>query len=203
LPKNLFSVIKEAGVLIMDKKNIESKLKELEVEDYIINDDGTVDVNSSVDISFMNLNQIPVQFGRVRGDFNCSNNQLHSLQGSPQSVGFSFFCHKNRLTSLKGASQWVGKSFICSHNELTSLEGAPLKLNGSFDCSENELTSLKGAPKSINGDFDCTHNRLKTLEGIPDFVRNVLYCHGNQIPYHLLMDYKANFPFMIIGDEDL
>ena len=83
----------------MNKKNIETKLKKLGVENYSIADDGVVDVNGTVDISFKKLKEIPVQFGLVKGDFNCSNNKLESLKGSPQTVGVSFFCHENRLTS--------------------------------------------------------------------------------------------------------
>jgi hypothetical protein len=185
-----------------NKKDIVAKLNELGVENYTICDDGSVDVDGTVDISFKNLKKIPVQFGIIKGDFNCSNNKLDSLKGSPHSVGVSFFCHKNRLTSLEGAPQSVGKAFVCSNNTLRSLEGAPLSVDGSFNCSENNLVSLKGGPESVNGIFDCSNNRLNTLEGIPKYVKRVLYCSRNRIPSNVIMKYKRMSSFLIISDED-
>jgi hypothetical protein len=54
-------------------------------------DTGLVDVVGSVIMSYCNLTEIPVKFGEVTSYFNCSNNQLTSLVGAPQSVG-SLFC---------------------------------------------------------------------------------------------------------------
>jgi hypothetical protein len=204
LQKLFFWVIKGNGVFKVNKNknDIEAKLKELGVENYTISDDASIDVDGTVDISFKNLEKIPVRFGIVNGDFNCSNNKLVSLKGSPKSVGVSFFCHKNRLTSLEGAPQLVGKAFVCSNNILTSLEGAPQSVNGSFNCSENNLVSLKGAPEVVNGIFDCSNNRLTTLEGIPKYIKRVLYCSRNRISPNVIMNYKKTSSFLIISDED-
>jgi hypothetical protein len=71
------------------------------------------------------LTEIPVKFGEVTGYFNCSINQLASLEGAPKSVGGDFHCFNNKLTSLEGATKSVGGIFNCSYNQLTSLVGAP------------------------------------------------------------------------------
>ena len=106
-------------------------------------------------------------YTEVSGDFYCSNNQLTSLEGAPQTVGGSFYCYNNQLTSLEGVPQTVGGSFGCSNNQLTSLEGAPQTVGGSFGCSNNQLTSLEGAPQTVGGRFDCYNNQLTSLEGAP------------------------------------
>jgi hypothetical protein len=145
---------------------------------YIIQSDGTADVNGNVNMDFNKLTEIPVKFGKVTGDFYCDNNQLTSLEGAPQSVGDSFICYDNQLTSLMGAPKSVGDSFYCHNNRLTNLEGAPQSIVGSFDCSNNQLTSLIGAPKSVGGDFDCKSNRIKFTE---DDVRAVSDVKGRII----------------------
>lgn len=66
-----------------------------------------------------------VDFGEVKGDFDCSG------------LG---------LTSLKGAPALVDGNFNCSRNELTSLEDAPIKVGGNFYADNNPLTSSKGRP---------------------------------------------------------
>jgi hypothetical protein len=60
-------------------------------------------------------------------------------------VGGSFDCSENQLTSLQGAPREVGGAFNCSGNQLTSLEGAPREVGGDFYCRFNpKLTSLDG-----------------------------------------------------------
>ena len=143
---------------------MEKATKEL-VEKYIgceyeIHEDGSVSVFGDVYIYGRNLDKLPFKFRMVTGDFNCSDNQLTSLEGVPVSVGGDFDCCINRLTSLEGEPVSVGGNFNFSRNKLISLEGAPESIDGYFYCFRNRLTSLKGAPESVGGNFDCSNNNL-------------------------------------------
>ena len=117
----------------------------------------------------------------VRGNFNCSDNKLTSLEGAPREVRRTFRCDYNRLTSLKGAPKKVGGSFACNYNLLTSLEGAPREVGGLFWCQQNFLTSLKGAPREVGGDFMCFRNHLTSLEGAPKKVGGSFNCVNNHL----------------------
>jgi hypothetical protein len=76
----------------------------------------------------------------VKGDFDCSDNSLTSLQGVRFGVvSGDFSCYENSLTSLVGAPQEVGGDFWCYENSLTSLEGAPQKVGGGFHCFDNPV----------------------------------------------------------------
>ena len=113
----------------------------------------------------------------VDGDFISRSNNSLGLRGVNFGVIKGYFdCYNNNLTSLEGAPQEVGKGFDCSYNELTSLEGAPKKVNGYFICSVNKLTSLEGAPQVVGGDFYCNGNELTSLEGAPQVVGGGFYC---------------------------
>lgn len=143
---------------------------------------GLVDVEGDFDCHGRNLKSLSgVRFGHISGGFWCSNNQLTSLDGAPQSVGLSFSCTNNQLTSLEGAPQSLGVSFYCNGNQLTSLEGSPQSLSGDFYCYSNQLTSLEGAPESVDEDFICTHNKLASLEGAPKFVGREFQCDVFQL----------------------
>jgi hypothetical protein len=74
-----------------------------------------------------------------RGDFDCTYNQLASLEGAPREAGGVFDCAYNQLSSLKGAPEKVGGDFDCSGNKLTSLEGAPKEVGGNFYCFGNSV----------------------------------------------------------------
>jgi regulator of sigma D len=148
-------------------------------------DGNTISVNGNV-----NLRRKPkvfkkitknYKFGYVSGNFNCSNNNLTSLEGAPEEVGGYFICEYNKLTSLEGAPEKVGGSFMCSRNGLTSLEGAPEEVVSGFICDDNNLTSLKGAPEKVGGSFICYRNGLTSLEGAPEKVGGEFDCRFNQL----------------------
>jgi hypothetical protein len=129
------------------------------ITNYTINDDHTVDVK---DVYLFNksLTKLPLKFNIVSGNFNCSFNNMTTLEGGPTSVGGNFYCSFNNITTLLGSPKEVGGNFSCDVNELTTLEGGPQSVGGNFDCSSNRLTTLKGIPKSVGRNFDCSNNKL-------------------------------------------
>jgi hypothetical protein len=131
---------------------------------YAINDNECVDVDGSVVINTsIKITKIPIKFGAITEDFDCSENKLTSLEGGPIKVGGYFNCSHNQLTSLEGSPREIGKSFYCHNNYLTSLIGAPNKVGDTFECRNNKLTSLKGLPEEIE-DFYCDDYLKDTYE---------------------------------------
>jgi hypothetical protein len=122
-----------------------------------------------------------IRFGRVSGNFNCSINELTSLEGAPLQVGGNFTCSFNPIGSLIGAPQEVGGYFACIKNNLSSLEGAPQKVGDGFDCQVNNLTSLIGGPQEVGGAYDCNRNPLTSLEGAPLKLGGRFFCDGLRI----------------------
>jgi len=96
----------------------------------------SVDVEGNVIMIVMNLVKIPVKFGKVTRNFNCSNNLLTSLEFSPSKVGGSFDCSYNNLTSLEGCPDYVGGYFYCYNNPLKdyfkNIKEEDFKLWGAF-----------------------------------------------------------------------
>jgi len=142
---------------------------------------GNVSVFNKIDISNLNLKELPQELKdlgeySVKGNFKCNGNKLISLKGSPKNVGGDFWCRGNKLTSLEGSPKNVDGIFWCSNNRLTSLKGSPKSVGGFFDCTENKLTSLDGAPKIVDGNFRCSGN---TKEFTEEDVRKVSKVKGN------------------------
>ena len=116
--KSLESIYNSILVENQNPYNIDfDLLKECIDGDYTINDDGSIDVDGDVDLSCKKLTKIPFKFRNVSVYFTCSNNQLTSLEGAPNTVGGSFSCHNNQLTSLECAPNTVDGNFYC-HNIL-------------------------------------------------------------------------------------
>jgi hypothetical protein len=114
--------------------------KKYNIENYTVNDDGSIDVDGNVDLLWYRLTELPLNFNRVTGYFNCSRNKLTSLKGSPRWVGGYFYCSHNQLTSLEFSPDYVGGYFSCYNNYLTSLEFSPDYVGGWFGCGMNKLT---------------------------------------------------------------
>ena len=60
---------------------------ELGIKNWTLNSEGLVDVDGDVNLNRKKLTKIPIRFGKVTGRFNCSDNNLNSLEGAPKSVG--------------------------------------------------------------------------------------------------------------------
>lgn len=82
-------VNKSKATFLSDPEEIRKWLDSVKVQHYKINDWG-VDVYDNVNLKALTRNgmrQLPVKFGRVSGDFDCSFNGLETLEGVPEHVG--------------------------------------------------------------------------------------------------------------------
>jgi hypothetical protein len=172
----------------MLERSIEDWCENFNIKYYDITEEGLINVNGGVGISWKELTVIPIKFGVVTGDFGCITNGLISLEGSPIKVGGGFHCGFNDLTSLEGCPSMVGGYYDCSDNELTSLEGAPKSVGGFFNCRANKLISLYGGPNKIGGWFNCDENPVyeeySKYDNYTQYMRSFkikeLLCRNNQ-----------------------
>ena len=95
----------------------------MNIKNYSIQPNGIVDVNGDVNLYNKKLTSIPVQFGSVGEDFDCSYNNLTSLAGAPSSVGGYFNCYINHLTSFHNIHKIIksiGEEFLCDDHKIKS-----------------------------------------------------------------------------------
>ena len=71
----------------------------------------TVKVSGNVSLRGLGLTKIPINFTEA-GGFDCSYNELTSLEGSPRIVDGDFWCWGNKLKSFKGKPEYIGGKFI-------------------------------------------------------------------------------------------
>jgi hypothetical protein len=164
---------------------IDEICRKYNIENYTINDDGTIDVNGDVNLYNKGLTELPIRFNKVTG---------------------WFFCRNNKLTTLKDCPRWVGSNFSCVNNKLTSLEFGPEYVGNDFVCNFNDLTDLVGSPKQVGGDFSCINNKLlMNPKGVSERIGGLFYCYDtplqsifNNVDQHFL--YTFNF-YKIIKDN--
>ena len=95
--------------------DIESVCKQYGIRRYTINSDGSIDVDGNVSLISKRLINLPLNFNKVAGDFNCGINKLTSLKGCPKEVAGGIDCYyNNQLPKLimdnrkyiKGIIKW-------------------------------------------------------------------------------------------------
>jgi len=147
------------------KTEIDTICARYRIENYTINDDGSIDVENDVNLSQLTFTELPLKFGRVTGNFYCYDcANLNSLEGAPTSVGGSFICYDcPKLTSLEGAPTSIGSAFYCSQcSKLTKL--SHIKSAKSLHLKSTPITNLlyvfkiKGLEEIISG--------IEKLDGI-------------------------------------
>lgn len=143
----------------LNNQKIKLKLIKYGVKNYTINSDGTIDVDGDVDLSenedISKTGLIPFNFGVVSGNFNCSGNNLISLEGSPIEVGGFFYCYNNKLKNLIGSPKLVSEEFNCNYNRLETLEGMPAEIVGDFGCIGNDKLKEIDSVSNIEGFIYC------------------------------------------------
>lgn len=178
-----------------NKTQIIDWLERNEIENYELLPDNeygfVVNTNSGVDLNGRSLKFIPVKFNIAKWNFDCSNNQLTSLEFSPVKVERTFSCSNNLLSSLEGAPQECAY-FYCYYNRLTSLKGAPKKVIG-FSCGSNKLKSLEYCPEKIMFEFNFQLNLIETLDFLPQEVGGQLSVEENPIITQLNIPKEVTF----------
>jgi hypothetical protein len=180
------------------KLEIQKWLDEMEVKNYTINNDLTVDVNDDVKFHSKSLSQLPVQFGVVNGDFAIWNCELESLKGCPHKVMGKFNCAINLLKSLEYCPKQVDGAFIFHNNDITTLEHAPDSV-GIFKCYINCLKDLKEFKTQVKDYFE--HKCDNKEEQITQFEH--LYQYVPHSAFQYLLTLSADQLRAIQQAEDL
>ena len=130
----------------MSEQEIHDICEKYDITNYTINPDGSIDVHNSVDLNGKVLTKIPIKFNNVYGNFDCSYNNLTSLENSPKWIKVSFFCIENRLTSLEGCPI-SDMHYYFGDNPLKSIDGYNLPYS-KLNCSNSDILITKHKRKS-------------------------------------------------------
>ena len=134
---------------MMTKKEIETILNKLGIMNFSIDDMGYVSVEGDVEIIGFKLEEIPVKFHKIYGNFSVSGNRLITLKNCPDIIyGVANFSY-NQLIDMKYCTPEITGSLLVNGNRLKTLRGCPEKIGACFSCEVNEdLKSIKYAPIS-------------------------------------------------------
>ena len=135
-----------------------------------INDDLTIDCDTTIEISYADFEELPdyITFNTV-AEFkikDCKN--LKTLRGFPKKAKYLKIVSRHKLKKFDYTPEFVDTLLLWDCRGLTTLEGCPEKLSH-FSCQGcSGIKSLNGVPKKLDGYFICNAcTSLTTLEGAP------------------------------------
>jgi hypothetical protein len=139
---------KEEGYFFQTYKATKDWLDFYKIKDYTINKDLTVDVDGNVYLNKKNLLRFYVKFNIVNGLFDCIDNDLTSLKGSPEKCT-DFYCYSNKLINLKYCPKEIKDEFISMDNPLININDLNSK---NFIRSFGDITDIDRNYKNKNID---------------------------------------------------
>lgn len=141
-----------------------------------------LNVNTNVEITTQ-ISHFPVRFGKIQGKFICKGLGLVTLDGGPSVVSEKFDCSNNLIQNLVGsphtinvseisseAGIFINGNFIANNNKIKTMLGLSIEQCFDFNISDNLLENLHHGPEVVNGFFYAAKNKLKTLQGCPRYV---------------------------------
>lgn len=133
------------------KKAHELCKKHIRHGDYVVHQDGTVDVHGDLNLdSFVVNGKLAVRFGDLTGGIEVLKlSSVRTLEGLPKSL-------LNRILDVRSGF-------------LKDLTGSPEEADFMY-VNSSSLTSFEGAPKQVHNTFSVIAPSLKTLRGLPNIV---------------------------------
>lgn len=129
LSKSIFKPISKKEIQSKRDKKLNIQLERI-LSNGTLNKDGRWDIKGDVFLQHQDLNEIPVKFGKVTGDFYVNNNNLTTLENGPTYVGGNYDCSYNNLKNLKYIPTELHKKVNIRHNDITTLEWFPTLIKG-------------------------------------------------------------------------
>lgn len=158
---NKNTIYKYLGILDKEAEIFKAASKEdiirgiVEEEKLTLNADGTYssDHNIFTKSKYVSDGKLIIKFDKVAGIFDCSSNNLTTLEGCPK-ICYSFNCSNNGLVDLKYCPETVLGNFNCTSNYINSIEYLPKIVESNFSIYGNYLLEIlkKAGFKNI-GEF--------------------------------------------------
>lgn len=159
------------------KQEIIHWCKKMNIKNYSLREDLTIDVSENVNLSNKELKALPYKFGIVQGHFICSKNELLSLNNAPDKVTKIFDCSKNKLTSLNNAPKQVGDIY-CDNNKITNFQDCEITFESHFFARDNPLNienlGIDKISGSIMGLFIISYDKNNPIKEFERYIYNTI-----------------------------
>ena len=110
----------------------------------------------------------------------CSNNQLKALDVPQNTALKTLFCKKNQLTALDVSQSTALKILSCEKNQLTTLDVSNNTALTGLWCFGNQLKALNLSQTALT-ELNCSYNQLKALDVSQNTALTRLICSNNQL----------------------
>ena len=126
----------------------------------------TTNISSVTTLSLQNNNisdLIGIEDFVALESFNCSFNQVTSVDMTNNTALTSLTCNNNQINSLTVNNPML-QSLVCYNNQLTSLDVSTELLLETINCSNNQISDLDISNNLALTNINCNNNQMVTLD---------------------------------------
>lgn len=159
------------------------------IEKYTKTDDGKYDIHENVKIIGI-WEKLPIPFGTVDGNFDCSRVGLKSMLNMPSVVVGDFAAVSNKFPTIEGMPVTGGKISFNGNKLLKDFRGLPATAESDLDVSNCGVHAHYGLPRLIKGNLSATDNEFRTIPegmevlGDADFTQNKIISETHKSVIH-------------------
>jgi len=149
-----------------------------------------------LDISFMNLTQLPSNLPDFIKILHCNNNQIIELPETLPSSLVQLYCHNNKIKRIPSYSLSNVKWIYCENNNIKEMPSKlPYSLIGLL-CSNNQMEEFSSNLPTTVYYLDISRNLIKKFHlnispNAPNYL-TLIYCNHNQ-----LVELPSNLPLSL------
>ena len=161
-----------------NEKDIRRICYEYDLSNYIINKDGSIDIDGNISLYMSGLNELPLKFNKINGFFDCSYNNLETFERCPINITGDFDCSYNEIRTFEYFPKNIGGEFYCNHNPIYHI----LKLF-------NDITKIE-----LFNDMDIIQDGIVLLDRLNYFLEEIgkttYFQLGASYPITSIKEYK-------------
>lgn len=164
--------------------DIKKWLHDFDIKYYVINDDLTVDVKVSVDLSFLDLTNIPIKFRNISGYFYCNDNQLTDFSFMPDIIASHCNIGYNKVNTINYLPKTIGGDLFFNDMDLNEIDLSNTIVRGDIIGMNNKLDKIKFNNNQEINVLNLKNNNFKNtlfLENIKLIPSSTLYLSENKI----------------------
>jgi Secretion system C-terminal sorting domain len=113
--------------------------------------------------------------------FDCSFNEVTTLNVTKNTALTDFRCANNQLTNLDVFKNVALTDLRCDYNQLTNLDVSQNTALTNLYCHINKLTALDVSKNTALTTLSCTNNQISILDVSKNIALSILYCDNNKL----------------------
>lgn len=116
----------------MNIRKLKKICKKYLIDEYVINKDGSIDVNTDLFLSNKNISNFKIKFNKIDGSLFISNNFFKNFKNFPNIINGDLYMNNNMFENLNGIPKNIKGKVYAQGNNINTLIGNNINIDKIF-----------------------------------------------------------------------